>query len=220
MLSRRSMLGLSFAFALVSAMASPRKDSRSSRRTFRPRSSRRAARRSTTRSAPTPSRSCRERPSPPGYTRFRQANDFYYLCGIEVPHAYLLLDGSAKKATLFLPPRNEGRERGEGKMLSAEDAEEVKKLSGVDAVASTEVLRRGDREPVPAARAPRPLHAARPGRARLDEPRPRRCASRPTRPRIPSTGGPRGRAASSPSSRSASRSSRSTTSPPRSTRCA
>ena len=79
-------------------------------------------------------------PIPAGYTRFRQSNDFYYLCGIEVPHAYLLLDGGSKKATLFLPPRNEGRERGEGKMLSAEDADEVKKLSGVDAVASTGAL--------------------------------------------------------------------------------
>ena len=79
-------------------------------------------------------------PSPAGYTRFRQANDFYYLCGIEVPHAYLLLDGGSKKATLFLPPRSEGRERGEGKMLSAEDADEVRKLSGIDAVASTEIL--------------------------------------------------------------------------------
>ena len=79
-------------------------------------------------------------PVPAGYTRFRQSNDFYYLCGIEVPHAYLLLDGSTKKATLFLPPRNEGRERGEGKMLSAEDADEVQKLSGIDAVASTDAL--------------------------------------------------------------------------------
>lgn len=78
--------------------------------------------------------------SPAGYTRFRQSNDFYYLCGVEVPHAYLLLDGGSKKATLFLPPRNERRERGEGKMFSAEDADEVKKLSGVDTVASTEVL--------------------------------------------------------------------------------
>ena len=79
-------------------------------------------------------------PSPAGYTRFRQSNDFYYLCGVEVPHAYLLLDGATKKATLFLPPRNEGREKGEGKMLSAEDADEVKKLSGIDSVASTESL--------------------------------------------------------------------------------
>ena len=79
-------------------------------------------------------------PAPPGYTRFRQSNDFYYLCGVEVPHAYLLLDGATQKATLYLPNRNEGRERGEGKMLSADDAEEIKKLSGVDAVASTQVL--------------------------------------------------------------------------------
>ena len=68
----------------------------------------------------------------PSYTRFRQNNDFYYLCGIEVPHAYLLLDGATKKASLFLPHRNENREKGEGKMLSAEDADEVKKLSGID----------------------------------------------------------------------------------------
>jgi Xaa-Pro aminopeptidase len=79
-------------------------------------------------------------PSPPGYTRFRQSNEFDYLCGIEVPHAYLLLDGATKKATLFLPHRNEGREKGEGRMLSAEDADEVQRLSGVDAVAGTDLL--------------------------------------------------------------------------------
>ena len=79
-------------------------------------------------------------PSPPGYTRFRQSNEFYYLCGVEVPHAYLLMDGASKKATLYLPNRNEGREKGEGKLLSAEDADEIKKLTGVDAVASTDVL--------------------------------------------------------------------------------
>ena len=79
-------------------------------------------------------------PAPPSYTRFRQSNELYYVCGVEVPHAYLLMDGATKKATLYLPNRNEGREKGEGKLLSAEDAEEVKKLTGVDAVASTDVL--------------------------------------------------------------------------------
>ena len=79
-------------------------------------------------------------PSPPGYTRFRQWNDFYYLCGIEIPHAYLLLDGASKRTLLYLPHRNAGRERGEGKVLSAEDAEEVKKLSGVDDVFGTDLL--------------------------------------------------------------------------------
>ena len=79
-------------------------------------------------------------PTPVGYTRFRQSNDFYYLCGVEVPNAYLVLDGSSRKATLFLPHRNEGRERGEGKVLAAEDAEEVRKLSGVEDVAGTDLL--------------------------------------------------------------------------------
>ncbi|MFN0108728.1 MAG: aminopeptidase P N-terminal domain-containing protein [Blastocatellia bacterium] len=79
-------------------------------------------------------------PSPAGYTRFRQSNEFYYLCGIEVPHAYLLLDGALKTTTIYLPHRNESRERSEGKLLSAEDATEVKQLSGVDAVFGTDLL--------------------------------------------------------------------------------
>lgn len=79
-------------------------------------------------------------PSPPGYTRFRQSNDFYYLTGIESPHAYLLLEGETRRATVFLPHRNEGRERAEGKLLSAEDADLVKTLSGIEAVQPVELL--------------------------------------------------------------------------------
>jgi Xaa-Pro aminopeptidase len=79
-------------------------------------------------------------PSPAGYTRFRQANDFYYLCGVESPHAYLLLDGERRRATVYLPHRNEARERGEGKLLAAEDAELVRKLAGLDEVAASEAL--------------------------------------------------------------------------------
>ena len=78
--------------------------------------------------------------APEGYLRFRQANDFYYLCGVETPHAYLLLDGSSRRATLFLPHRNERRERSEGKLLSAEDAELVTKLTGVEAVSGTDLV--------------------------------------------------------------------------------
>src|SRR6185295_3596759 len=79
-------------------------------------------------------------PSPAGYTRFRQSNEFYYLCGIEIPHAYLLLDGSSKRTLLYLPHRNAGRERGEGKLLSAEDVDAIKKLSGVDDVFGIDLL--------------------------------------------------------------------------------
>ncbi|MFN0088020.1 MAG: aminopeptidase P N-terminal domain-containing protein [Blastocatellia bacterium] len=71
-----------------------------------------------------------------GFTLPRQSNEFYYLSGMETPGAYLLLDGRTRKAILFLPPRNERLERSEGKVLSAEDGEIVRRLTGVDAVAS------------------------------------------------------------------------------------
>jgi Xaa-Pro aminopeptidase len=79
-------------------------------------------------------------PSQQGYVRFRQYNEFYYICGVEVPHAYILLDGAQKRATLYLPHRNDGRERSEGKVLSAEDADLIKQLSGVDAVLGSDLL--------------------------------------------------------------------------------
>ncbi len=51
-----------------------------------------------------------------------------------------MLDGRKRKVTLYLPPRDERLERAEGKVLSAEDAELVKRLTGVDEVASTKVM--------------------------------------------------------------------------------
>src|SRR5262249_20572153 len=77
---------------------------------------------------------------PNGFLLPRQSNEFYHLCGIETPHAYLVLDGRDRKVTLLLPPRDERLERAEGKVLSAEDAELVKRLTGVDEVASTTVM--------------------------------------------------------------------------------
>lgn len=75
-----------------------------------------------------------------GFTLPRQSNEFFYLCGIETPGAYLLLDGRTRKATLFLPPRNERLERSEGKVLSADDADLVRNLTGADSVASTKAM--------------------------------------------------------------------------------
>lgn len=81
-------------------------------------------------------------PSVNGFKVFRQSNEFYYLCGLETPHSYLLLDGRSRKVTLYLPHRDEARERNEGKLLTAEDAELVKKLTGVDAVLAVELMGR------------------------------------------------------------------------------
>jgi Xaa-Pro aminopeptidase len=79
-------------------------------------------------------------PKANGFLLPRQSNEFYYLCGIETPHAYLVFNGRERKVTLLLPPRDEGLERAEGKVLSADDVDLVTRLTGVDAVASTKVM--------------------------------------------------------------------------------
>src|SRR5215207_8256974 len=73
-------------------------------------------------------------PQTEGFTLPRQYNTFYYLSGIETPGAYLLLDGRTRKVTLYLPARNPRLEAAEGRVLSAEDAELVKRISGADEV--------------------------------------------------------------------------------------
>jgi Xaa-Pro aminopeptidase len=78
--------------------------------------------------------------SPRGFTRFRQSNEFYYLTGVEVPHAYVLIDGSTRRTTLYLPHRNEGRERSEGKLLAVEDVAFVRDSLKYEAVYGTELL--------------------------------------------------------------------------------
>ncbi|HUU33981.1 MAG TPA: Xaa-Pro peptidase family protein, partial [Vicinamibacterales bacterium] len=81
-------------------------------------------------------------PGVDGFKVFRQSNEFYYLTGLETPHAYLVLDGRTRRTTLYLSHRNEALERGTGRMWSAEDAAEVTRLTGVDAVAPVELLSR------------------------------------------------------------------------------
>lgn len=75
-----------------------------------------------------------------GFQLPRQSNSFYYLCGVETPGSYLRLDGRTRTVTLYLPPRNARLERAEGKVLSAADAELAKRLTGADAVLSTEAM--------------------------------------------------------------------------------
>jgi Xaa-Pro aminopeptidase len=79
-----------------------------------------------------------------GFQLPRQFNTFYYLCGVETPGAYILLDGRARTVTLYLPPRNERLERAEGKVLSADDAELVKRLTGADDVKPVDAMMAGN----------------------------------------------------------------------------
>lgn len=73
---------------------------------------------------------------PCGSYPFRQSNEFYYLCGIVAPHAYLLLNGRTRQTTLYLPHR--AANDGEG--LSAEDGGAARHRSGVETVAGPERL--------------------------------------------------------------------------------
>jgi len=78
---------------------------------------------------------------PPGYLGvFRQANEFYYLCGVEVPNAYLLLDGRSRKTILYLPAHNPQQERSEGPILNSDNAELTQRLTGADEVRKPDVL--------------------------------------------------------------------------------
>jgi Xaa-Pro aminopeptidase len=72
----------------------------------------------------------------PVYYRFRQSNEFFYLTGVQVPDAMLLIDGRTKQSTLFLAPRDERVERMDGPTLYAGD--EAAKLSGIATVLPTE----------------------------------------------------------------------------------
>ncbi|HET6722237.1 MAG TPA: Xaa-Pro peptidase family protein [Chitinophagaceae bacterium] len=45
---------------------------------------------------------------PEGYIQFRQDNNFFYLTGVEIPNAKLILDGKTKTAILFVPDRMSG----------------------------------------------------------------------------------------------------------------
>ena len=70
------------------------------------------------------------------YERFRQSNQFFYLTGVEVPRAILVIDGQTKTSTLYVMPRNERMERSEGPVLTpGADAE---RLTGLERVAPRE----------------------------------------------------------------------------------
>ena len=79
-------------------------------------------------------------PKEPSHDLFRQTNDFYYLCGVEVPHAYLVIQGGAGSSTLFLPHQPDERAEAEGEILSPASAEAACTLTGLDQVSGIEML--------------------------------------------------------------------------------
>ena len=63
---------------------------------------------------------------------FRQDNDFYYFSGVEVPHAYLSIEGGTGRSRLYLPPADPKHQQSEGAELTTADADLACRLTGVD----------------------------------------------------------------------------------------
>lgn len=73
-------------------------------------------------------------PKPSIHGKFRQFNDFAYLCGLDTPHAYLALDARDGTSHLFLPHQPADLREREGALVSAADPDEALRATGVDAV--------------------------------------------------------------------------------------
>ena len=69
-----------------------------------------------------------------GFDPIRQSNDFYYLTGVESPHAYLTMDAATMRCVLYLAPRDEKHEKSDGPTLSAEDGTFVQARTGIEEV--------------------------------------------------------------------------------------
>jgi len=65
--------------------------------------------------------------------RFKQSKLFFYLSGAEMPGAYVLISGKDGKSALYLENRDPEKHP-EGTGLGIEDAEEIRKATGLDAV--------------------------------------------------------------------------------------
>jgi Xaa-Pro aminopeptidase len=71
---------------------------------------------------------------------FRQSNEFFYLSGVVAPQALLLMDGTSKRSTLYLPKQNASRAATEGELLSSDDPVKTAATTGVDEVKPPEQL--------------------------------------------------------------------------------
>ncbi len=67
-----------------------------------------------------------------GESPLRQSNQFFYLTGVTEPRALLVIDGRAKRSTLFLIPRTPQRERAIGPYLDVGDSSA--RVAGLDAI--------------------------------------------------------------------------------------
>jgi Xaa-Pro aminopeptidase len=68
---------------------------------------------------------------PEAYVKFRQDNTFYYLTGVEIPDAVLVLNGKSKTATLFVPEEMHNDIKQEAWIKPGQEAAELYKFNRV-----------------------------------------------------------------------------------------
>lgn len=68
---------------------------------------------------------------PEAYVKFRQDNNFYYLTGVEMPNAVLVLDGKEKRSVLFLPDKIPGDIKDEARIVPGQEAAKLYKMDAV-----------------------------------------------------------------------------------------
>jgi Xaa-Pro aminopeptidase len=74
-----------------------------------------------------------------GFYPFRQSNDFYYCCGVEIPHSYLIMDGRDRATRLFIP-RFLSTHGSRENILTLEDADLIREFTGIDEILPLEDL--------------------------------------------------------------------------------
>ena len=80
---------------------------------------------------------------PEAYVKFRQDNNFYYLTGVEMPGAALLLNGKTKRSVLFVPDNIPGDIKEEARIIPGEEAARLYKMDAVVSLSNfTAVLNR------------------------------------------------------------------------------
>lgn len=75
------------------------------------------------------------------FDAFRQTNEMFYLTGVEVPQAYLLIHGKDARAVLYLPERDEKLEKSDGPQLNCDNVDAVTFLTGIESVRSRLALK-------------------------------------------------------------------------------
>jgi Xaa-Pro aminopeptidase len=79
-------------------------------------------------------------PATGAFDLFRQHNDFFYLTGVETPHAYLAIHGGSGRSVLYLLPDDPKLAEQEGADLNCDAADMALRITGVDDVKPLAVL--------------------------------------------------------------------------------